>query len=202
MEHSLQAEGFGVRLRPVLMDDATFIVWLRNLNHAKGRVGDSATDAAGQEAWLKTYFEREGDYYFVIETKGGVAMGTCGIYGEADGSAEWGRWIIRPEAPCAISSAILAFDLAFDRLGLSELRIRAVASNQPVLSLIRKFGCRRIGIEPAGQIIGGKAVDLARFVLTTEDWSEPREWLVPLARLAETQIHDWEQTQRSKPDPR
>ncbi len=31
MQHTLHAEGFGVRLRPVRMEDAAFIVWLRNL---------------------------------------------------------------------------------------------------------------------------------------------------------------------------
>ena len=80
MQHTIQAEGFGVRLRPVRMDDAPFIVWLRNLDHAKGRVGDSATDTASQEAWLKVYFDRQGDYYFIIETAGRIALGAYGIY--------------------------------------------------------------------------------------------------------------------------
>ena len=46
MQHAIQAEGFGVRLRPVRMDDANFIARLRNLDHAKGRVVDSAAAAA------------------------------------------------------------------------------------------------------------------------------------------------------------
>src|SRR5208283_4596557 len=66
MRRSLHAEGFGVRLRPVQITDAPFIVWLRNQDYVKGRVGDSAPDAASQEKWLETYFEREGDYYFVV----------------------------------------------------------------------------------------------------------------------------------------
>jgi len=68
MQHKIQAEGFGVRLRPVQAEDAEFIVWLRNLEHVKGRVGDSATDAASQRAWLEAYFKRPGDYYFIVET--------------------------------------------------------------------------------------------------------------------------------------
>ena len=36
MEHTLTAEGFGTRLRPVRMDDAAFIVWLRNWNTRRG----------------------------------------------------------------------------------------------------------------------------------------------------------------------
>src|SRR5437016_3972273 len=99
MQHILRTEGFGVRLRPVQMEDATFIVWLRNLNHARGKVGDSATDPAAQQAWLKEYFRREGDYYFIIETGCGIAVGAYGIYDLTGDSAESGRWIVRPEVP-------------------------------------------------------------------------------------------------------
>ena len=60
-----------MRLRPVRIEDAAFIVWLRNLDFVKGNVGDSATDVATQEAWLRAYFEREGDYYFIVESSGG-----------------------------------------------------------------------------------------------------------------------------------
>ena len=162
--------------------------------HARGRVGDSATDTAAQEAWLKKYFQRDGDYYFIIETARGTAVGAYGIYDVTGASAESGRWIIRPEVPAAIPSAMLAFDIAFDRLKLKELRVTTVSSNQPVLSLNRKFGFRQTAVEPGAQIIGGKPVDLVRFLMTAEEWAKPRERLTPLARLAEKQIRDWEQT--------
>jgi hypothetical protein len=76
-----------------------------------------------------------------------------------------------------------------------------VASNQPVLSLNRKFGYRLVGVKPAAQVIGGKAVDLAHFVLTPEDWSKSRERLVPLAKLAATQIREWAQVQLGSRKP-
>jgi RimJ/RimL family protein N-acetyltransferase len=195
MEHTLKAEGFGVRLRPVRMEDAAFIVWLRNLEHARGRVGDSATDTTAQEAWLKAYFKRDGDYYFIVETTGGVAVGAYGIYDAAAGSAESGRWIIRPEVPAAIPSALLAFDVAFGVLQLKEVRVTTVSTNQSVLSLNRRFGFRETGIERGGAVIGGKPVDLVRFLLKAEEWPRPRERMLPLARLAEGQVRDWERTQ-------
>ena len=195
MEHRLRAEGFGVRLRPVRMDDAAFIVWLRNLEYAKGRVGDSAMDVAGQQDWLKTYFQRKGDYYFIIETQGGMAVGTIGIYDLRGTSAESGRWIVRPEVPAGVPSAILAFDLAFGDLGLDELRGTAVSTNQPVLSLNLKFGFRQTGVTPAARIIGGRPVDLVHLLLRPEDWRERRKRLFPLAQLAERQVREWEKTQ-------
>lgn len=196
MEHTVTAEGFGVRLRPVRMDDAPFIVWLRNLEHAVGRVGDSATDDAAQQAWLKNYFAREGDYYFVIETLGGKAVGAYGIYNVTGTSAESGRWVIRPEVPAAIPSAMLAFDTAFGALGMTELRVSTVSTNHLVLSLNKKFGFKQTGITPASQIINGKPADLVHFVLPAGDWPKVRERLMPLAKLAEKQVREWEQTQK------
>src|SRR5437660_9557969 len=135
MQHSVQTEGFGIRLRPVRMDDAAFIVWLRNLDHVKGRIGDSAPSEAAQKAWLESYFQRPGDYYFIIETRGGIPVGTYGVYDAKGKSAESGRWVIRPDVLAAIPSAILALDLDFGSLGFSELRVNTVSTNQPVLSL-------------------------------------------------------------------
>ena len=195
MEHTLKAEGFGVRLRPVRMEDAAFIAWLRNLEHVKGRVGDTSSDTAAQEAWLKIYFKREGDYYFIVETAGGIAVGAYGIYDVDAGSAESGRWVIQPEVPAAIPSAMLAFDLAFGDLRLKELRVTTVSTNQPVLSLNRRFGFTEVGVDRGAQVIGGKPVDLVRFLLKAGEWAKPREKMLPLARVAETHVRDWEQTQ-------
>lgn len=192
----MQAEGFGVRLRPVRMEDAEFIVWLRNLEHARGRVGDSAADTGSQEKWLKSYFARPGDYYFIIETAGGIPVGAYGIYDVTGSSAESGRWIIRPDAPAAIPSAFLAFEIAFEKLKLTELRVKTVSTNQPVLSLNKKFGFRQTKVDAGAQIIGGQPVDLVHFLLKPEDWNAPRERLLPMARLAESQVREWERSQK------
>lgn len=191
MNHSITTEGFGVRLRPVRMEDAAFIVWLRNLDHARGRIGDTV-DESGQRAWLEKYFTRDGDYYFIIETAAGVSVGAYGIYDVRGRSAESGRWVINPAVPAAIPSALLAFRTAFETLGMEELRVSTVSTNQLVLSLNRKFGFRQIGITDSAQIINGQPVDLINFVLDAREWPKVREKLSPLAKLAETQVREWE----------
>jgi len=113
MQHTVEAEGWGVRLRPVQLADAEFIVWLRNLEHAKGRVGDSAANPSAQQEWLHVYFQRPGDYYFIIETLNRKPVGAYGIYDIRGRSAESGRWVIRTDVPAAIPSALVAFDIAF-----------------------------------------------------------------------------------------
>ena len=190
-----------MRLRPVRMEDAEFIVWLRNLAHAKGRVGDSAKDVASQKAWLEEYFKREGDYYFVIETQNGTAVGAYGIYDVIDKSAESGRWVIQPEVPAAIPSAMLAFELAFGALGLRELRAKTVTTNRPVLSLNKKFGFREIRLETGSQLIGGQSVDQMHFLMNAEEWAKSRPKLVSLAEYAAAQIADWEKTQGKQSKP-
>lgn len=195
MRHSLHVEGFGVRLRPVQVADATFIVWLRNLDHVLGKVGDSACDLAGQQAWLHAYFTREGDYYFIVETLGGIPVGTHGVYDVIGTSAEHGRFIMRPEVPAAMPCLMNSFDLAFGPMGLTELRCTVVSTNQAVLSLHQKLGCRQIKIEPGGRVIGGKPVDMVHFVLLPEDWAKVRERFLPLTRLAEKGVREWEQAQ-------
>ena len=201
MQHSLQAESFGVRLRPVRMEDAAFIVWLRNLQHVRGRVGDTALNVAGQEAWLRKYFEREGDYYFVAETPGGIPVGTHGVYDVANGSAEKGRQAVRPEVMVGVTVAILATDIAFGQLGLRELRSNTVSTNQNVISLHRKSGFKQVGVLRDHQVIDGKPVDLIQFVLTPEDWAKARERQLALARLAGEQLLEWEKTQVGKRQP-
>ena len=196
MQHDIQIEGFGVRLRPVRMEDAPFIVWLRNLEHARGRVGDSASTQQSQEAWLQAYFQRAGDYYFIVETAGRAPVGAYGIYNVSGTSAESGRWVIRPDVLAAIPSAILAFDAAFGTLGLKELHVTTVSTNRAVLSLNRKFGFREVRVEKAAQVIAGQPVDLVHFLLESKDWPPVRRKLLPMAELAATQVAEWDRAQK------
>lgn len=198
MNHSVQAEGFGVRLRPVRLEDAAFIVWLRNQAHAVGRIGDSAATATAQEEWIRKYFTRPDDYYWVIETAKGLPVGTYGLWDFIDNCAESGRWITRTDVPAAIPSAILGLDIAFGELGLAQLRVKTVSTNRVVLSLNRKFGMREIGLEKDSVAICGKMVDQYKFVLYPQDWARAREQLLPLARVAEKQVADWEAAELKK----
>ena len=202
MRHSLHAENFGVRLRPVQMSDAAFIVWLRNQDYVKGRVGDSATDVDAQEVWLKKYFEREGDYYFIAETPGGIPLGTHGIYDLQGTSAEKGRQIIRAEVMGAgVPAAILATDLAFGQLGLSELRSNSVSTNFNVHSLHRKFGFKQVGILRAARTIDGQPVDLVQFLLTAEDWFTSPRSFGAVGRCGRNAVREWEKTPSARNQP-
>lgn len=200
MKHSITGEGFGIRHRPVRMDDAAFLVWLRNLDHAKGKVGDSAMDVASQEQWLHAYFAREGDYYFVIEAACGIRVGAWGIYDVTDDSAEIGRWIVRPDAPASVSGIIPGLDIAFGVLGLKRLRTKVVSTNHRVIKMDRRVGFHNEYIEHSAQIIGGNAVDLVCMTMDAEQWPVTRERLLPLALAMEPQICKWGQEAAMAPE--
>jgi RimJ/RimL family protein N-acetyltransferase len=174
------------------MDDAAFIVWIRNQEQVKGKIGDSATDIAGQQAWLAAYFERPDDYYFIIETTRGVPVGTYGLYNINGDQAETGRWIVRPDVPAAIPSCVLAYNFAFSKLGLKFLLARTVSTNQSVLSLNWKLGFRQTWVDKAAMNIDGRPVDLINFTLNAEEWPKTRASLLPMARVAQRQIEEWE----------
>jgi len=192
MRHSLHGEGFAVRLRPVELDDAAFIVWLRNLQHTKGKIGDSVSDIGAQEEWLHAYFDRPDDYYFIVETEHGVPVGTYGFYNFEGTTAETGRWVIRKGVPAAAPCMMVALDLAFVTLRLTEVRARTVSTNATVLSIHRKIGFRQTGIEPGGQLIAGKPVDLVLSVLSAEDAPKVRARLHATACWAAEKILAWE----------
>lgn len=177
-------EGFGIRLRPVELEDAEFIVRLRNSPQALGNIGDSATSIEQQEAWIGRYFLRDGDYYFIIESASGEKFGTYGIYDVEGKSCEGGRWVVAPNVPAAIPSIVLALDLAFGALALDEVRGTVVSTNKKVLSLDCKIGFDVVGISRGEKIIGEKAVDIVNLLMLAKDWQRKREKLAPLAELA------------------
>ena len=193
MHHALSNEGFGVRIRPVRMEDAAFIVRVRNQEHAKGKLGDSATSVSAQENWLAEYFKREGDFYFIAETQcERIPVGTTAIYDPSGESAETGRFVVSLDAPAAFQISLLTYDLAFEQLQLQSLRATSVATNRTVHSYVRKLGFQQTRTEKGGRVIGGQSVDMLHFNLQAADWPIARAAMIPLAKYAESEILRWE----------
>ena len=184
MKKEIVKKGYGFALRPVREADAEFILHLRTMPHVHGNVGDTVPDVAGQLRWLKAYFLREGDHYFIIETMAGVPVGTVGVYDLKDGTAEWGRWIIVPGVPAAIPSAVLIHQLAFDNLGLRELRGCVVSTNKKVLSFHRRFGSVVTSIEKGARRINGCDIDLVWILMDKPRWRERSPKLCTLAEFS------------------
>ena len=186
MKHNIVVERFGVRLRPVQLEDAPFIVRLRNSPHAMGRVGDSACGTTDQEVWLEHYFDRDGDYYFIVErARTGEPVGTWGVYNIKGKEGEGGRWIILPDCPAAAASVWLGFHVIFDILKLEAVMARIVETNKTVVAFHKRIGDPYIGRFEGEQMIGGVPVAMIHFRATPADWPAISERLSYYAALAE-----------------
>jgi len=187
MRHSLRIEGFRYALRPIAEADARFVAELRSdpelgayLHRTSGRVED-------QEAWLAAYFERTGDYYFVVEELAtGEAVGTVGVYDSDGARAEWGRWLIRRGSPAAVESALLVYRAAFEGLQLDEVYCRTVAENAKVVSFHDSSGAERVATLENHFHLDGVAHDAVEHRVDRARWDRMRPKLEFLARrLAE-----------------
>src|SRR5690606_11824330 len=92
-----------------------------------------------QENWTRTYFEREGDWYFIVEHLDGEREGAISIYNHnpVERMAEWGRWILRRDSLAAVESAALIYDIGFGRLNLELMFTHTEEVNQSVVSFHR-----------------------------------------------------------------
>lgn len=184
MKEHIVKKGFGFALRPVREADAEFILRLRAMPHGLGIVGTTVPDLGSQLRWMRDYFCREDDHYFIIESMQGVPVGTVGLYNIRSDSAEWGRWIIVPGVAAAVPSAVMIHQLAFEDFGLRRVRACVVATNVKVLSFHAKFGARVTSIEKgAGRRISGSDVDLVWHIIESETWIQRRDHLVSLAQI-------------------
>lgn len=150
MKHTYTLDGCGYRLRPVEMTDAQFVVDTRLEDMERNRfIHPISPCIFQQEEWLKAYFEREGDCYFIIENRlTGQPEGLIAFYNMQDGKAEWGRWVIRRGSFSAVESVYLLYRIAFEQAGLQELYCRTVAENTAVVSFHSSIGEQTRAVHP------------------------------------------------------
>jgi RimJ/RimL family protein N-acetyltransferase len=185
MEHEITVEGYGVRLRPIRLSDAAFVHGLRRTPELAKFIGDTDPRLEKQVEWLEQFFQRDGDYYFIVETLSQKPLGTIGIYNMTDGRAEWGRWVLLPGCHAAPASALLMYRVAFEMLKLRELYCRTVEQNVKVLSFHDHCGLERTGYERNGARIRDEWVNLIVHTARAEEWDKIRKNLHISAKMAE-----------------
>lgn len=161
MKHNFSIDGFSYRLRPVRLKDAEFIVKVRLEDAERNRyIHPISSDPKEQEDWLKQYFERENDFYFVVENRfTREPEGLIAFYNQEGRKAEWGRWVMRKGSLAAAESVDLLYRIAFGKAGLDELYCRTVAENKPVISFHSAIGEKTRGVRKDEFEIGGKCLD-------------------------------------------
>jgi len=189
LRHDLKIAGYRFALRPVRMDDASFIAMLRNDRLRTGFLNRGAETVAAQQEWLRSYFSRAGDYYFIIERRTDHRRdGLLAIYNLNANrhEAEWGRWVIRDESTAAVESAWLVYRMAFDTLRLESVYCRTIEANGQVVSFHDHCGLLR---SPANVdlIVDGEARSGIEHRLTRHQYPETALRLQLLAARAARQ---------------
>jgi RimJ/RimL family protein N-acetyltransferase len=173
MRHDYRPEGRAYRLRPVELGDAAEMVRLRCDPRNAKFLNATSPKVEDQENWMRGYFEREGDWYFVVERKSTRQIdGLIAIYDydSETKAAEWGRWIVREGASAAVESALLIYRAAFELIGLDAVYCRTLALNTPVVSFHDSMGAPRIRTIPNGVTIRDVVYDQVEHKVTKEQW--------------------------------
>lgn len=136
MNHNITIDGVSYRIRPVKITDAQFIIDIRLADSKRNQfINKISSDLKCQEEWIRKYFDRAGDYYFIVENLfTGSPEGLIGVYDIEENRGEWGRWVIDRSSLAAIESVDLIFKAAFEHIGLSEVYCRTITNNQSVVS--------------------------------------------------------------------
>jgi RimJ/RimL family protein N-acetyltransferase len=173
VQHDISLSCARYRLRPVTLEDAAFIVELRTDPRLSRYVHEISPRIEDQIAWLESYFDRAGDYYFIVEgTNSSELHGTIGLYNITSESdcPEWGRWILKRGSMASLESAWLIYEVAFSRLRLAELCSRTLVENQPVLSFHDTFGASRAAVLEEHFVVRGERKAAIEHRVTAAEW--------------------------------
>ncbi len=138
-------QGKYVKLRLVELEDARFIVTLRNYAKSQKFLSATSTSIEAQEQWMRDYKLREKqgiEFYYIIELQGGNSVGLIRLYDLKSDIFSGGSWIIAPGHPhhIAVETVLLLYDLCFDQLGYEKILLQVVKENQSVIRFHKRFG--------------------------------------------------------------
>ncbi len=186
MRHNVSIEGFAFRLRPVSDADAKLVLSLRNNPERNAYIHTTSENIEDQLKWLEAYYNRQDDYYFVIERiDSNIAEGVISLYDidSMGACGEWGRWILKPESLAAVESAWLIYRCAFEKLKLRHVFCRTVADNRQVVAFHDSCGITKRSLLSDYFKIGGGVVDAVEHQIDLHLWSKINAKLEKLAQL-------------------
>lgn len=181
MKHDFSIQGVAFRLRPLTLDDAQFIVELRTDPDLGRYLHATSSKIEDQLAWTQKYFDRPGDWYFIVEKNDGMPEGAISIYNFDDerNDAEWGRWILRKGSLAAVESAALIYEVGFDTLKLKSMYTHTEEDNKPVVSFHSSLGSTEHGL-----VIGPEGERWIEHRMDSSLWSKKRSLLADKIAIA------------------
>lgn len=142
MKLSNPISGKYINLRTAEISDAEFILSLRLNKKLSRYLKPTDPSIEKQKLWIEQKQKQKNDYHMIIELKDGSKIGVIAVYDIKDGIFEWGRWIISPNSPIYVSleSCYLAYNFAFNTLGLIETKSKIRKNNKSVLRFHLNYG--------------------------------------------------------------
>lgn len=131
--------GLTVDLRAVDVDDAEFILKLRNDQISRFiHAVNSSVDT--QKEWIRIHQKMDDDYYFLALDKKGNKIGTAGLSSIHGKVGETSRLVSFGDPVQNTEINLLLTDFTFGFAGLDHIEGYVGAENISVISLQKKFG--------------------------------------------------------------
>lgn len=185
MKHRHVLKGPSAVIRPIELDDACFVAALRSDKKRTRYMHPVENNEGIQRDYLRKYFEKTDDFYFVIESadlpKEKLGLTRIEQTDRELRVVEWNSWVIRPGSRISFESALLSLQFAFN--GLKSNAVEAVASkeNKKVISFLESCSFKKITDLPEYLCLNGKTHDFARYRLPLKSWPETEKYLSSLA---------------------
>jgi hypothetical protein len=153
-----------IYFRAARPSDAEFVLGLRLDRSLNEHLSLTSPDVEKQRSWLLQYVEDEAQFkqfYFVICRLDGVACGTIRLYDFSAESFCWGSWILNKEKTryAALESALLVYELGFNRLGYLGCHFDVRRANSKVVSFHLRFGAQIVREDEENYYFTLKATD-------------------------------------------
>lgn len=134
--------GRSVLFREVTLNDAPFILKIRQDPELGQYLSPTPAGEEKQREFIRAYFEKENEFYFIIMDPAKNPIGTIRIYDIQGDSFCWGSWILIPGAPqrASVESIFRLFDFAFNSLGYKKSHFDVRKKNLRVATFYKRMG--------------------------------------------------------------
>ncbi len=139
-------QGKFVRLREVKVEDAKFILSLRCDPHKARFLNTTENNLAKQTNYIKDYFNKKNEYYFIVENLIGIKIGTFRIYDIRHDSFGIGSWLMVDGVASheAMEADFLVRQFGFETLGFEKCHFDVRKNNLKVLNYHKLMGAKQI----------------------------------------------------------
>lgn len=139
-----------INLKPVRVEDAEFILELRQDENLNRYISSTSPSLQNQREWIKNYLERENEgkeFYFIVEDKNFNPCGTVRLYNIQDKEATWGSFMLNSSRPEGASYEVieLSLNFGFEKLNLEKILLDVRKDNSKAIHIYEKFGFSRVG---------------------------------------------------------